>query len=96
MRNDLPVRPGKTAVGHRAVDQPVVVVAGLQHHPRGEQKPGRRRVDGRAPARVNPLGTADIVEARGVHAQPHVAVRGVDQHAVGTAGDLEMSIRLEF
>jgi hypothetical protein len=31
-----------------------------------------------------------------MHVEAHVAVRGIDKDAIGTAGDLEMSIRLDF
>ena len=46
--NDLPVRLGKVAVGHGAVDEAVVVVAGLEDDPGGKQEGSGGGVDGGA------------------------------------------------
>ena len=34
--------------------------------------------------------------ARGVRLQPHLASRGVDEHIVGAAGNLQVALRLQF
>ena len=67
-----------------------------QQHAAGEQKRGRRGIHNCVPHRPHALRSAHVVIARGMHVQPHVAVRGVDEHVVGPAGDLQVSVGFQF
>ena len=40
--------------------------------------------------------TVHVVIARCMHVQPHIAVRGVDEHVVGPAGNLQMAVGFQF
>ena len=84
-----PVGLGQPAVGHRAVDDAVVALAGLEQHPAGKQQRVGGGVDDGVAGGAHALRAVDVVEAGGVHVQAHVAVVGVDEHIVGPAGNLQ-------
>ena len=65
--DDLPVRLGQTAVGHRAVDDFVTALARLQHDPRAKEKRIRRGIDRRATKIADTLRAMHVEIARGVH-----------------------------
>ena len=96
VRDNPPVGVGQPAVGNGAVNDAVVALAGLQQHAAREQERGGRGIDHRVPHGVHALRSVHVVEARGVHVEPHVAVRGVDEHVVGPAGKLQMAVGFEF
>ena len=94
--DDLPVGLGKAAVGHGAVDDAVIVLAGLEQHAGGEQKGRGGGVDDGTCCVADALGAGDVVKAGGVHVEAHVAVGGVDEHVVGSARNLQMAFGLKL
>ena len=48
------------------------------------------------PAAAHALRAVDVVKAGGVHVEAHLAVRGVDEHVVGSAGKLQVAFRLQL
>ena len=96
VRDNPPVGVGQPAVGDGAVDDAVAALAGLEQHPAREQQRVRRRVHHRVPHGVHALRPVHVVEARGMHVQPHVAVRGVDEHVIGPAGHLQMAVGFQL
>ena len=94
--DQLPVRLGQAAVGHGAVDDAVAALAGLQADPPGEEERVGRAVNHGAAGPAHAHGTCHVVKARGVHVQPHLAVRGFDEDVVGAAGNLQVAFSLQF
>ena len=45
---------------------------------------------------MHALRPVHVVEARGMHVEPHIAVRGVDKHVVGPAAQLQMAVGFQF
>ena len=96
VRNQLPVRLGETAVRHGAIDDLVVSFAGLQQDSAREQKRIRRGVDHGASRAPDSQRAADVEEARGVHVEPHVAVRSVDEGIARAARYLQVAFCFQF
>ena len=88
VRDDPPVGAGKPAVGDGAVDDAIAALACLQQHPARKQQRVRRGIHHRVPHGMHALRPVHVVEACGMHVEPHVAVRGVDEHVIGAAGKL--------
>ena len=82
----------EAAVGDGAVDDAVAALAGLEQHAAGEPQRSGGGEDRGAPDAAHALRAAHVVEARGVHVQAHIAVRGGDEEVVGPAGNLEMAV----
>jgi hypothetical protein len=92
----LPVGFGQAAVGHGAVNDAVVAFAGLDEDAAGKQERIGGGVDDRASGTAEALRAVHLVEASGVHVEPHVAVIGVDEHIVGAAGNLNVAFGLHL
>jgi hypothetical protein len=90
--DQLPVWPGQAAVGHGAVDHLVAALAGLEKNPAGEEKRVGCGVDDGTAGAADAKRPGHVVETRGVHVQPHVAVLGLNEHIVGAAGKLQMAL----
>ena len=95
-REQLPVGLGQAAVGHGAVNHAVVAFAVLDEDAARKQKWTGGGIDDRAAGGADALRAVDLVEAGGVHVEPHVAVVGVDEHVVGAAGNLNVALRLHL
>jgi hypothetical protein len=87
---------GETAIGDGAVDNAVAAFPGLKQNAAGEEQRISGGVDDRVAGAAHALRAVHVVEARRMHVQPHVPVRGVDEHVVGAAGELDMTLRLEL
>ena len=94
--DDLPVRLRQAAVGHRAVNDLVVALAGLQHHPPGKKEWRGGGINRRAAQRAHTLRTMHAEIARGVHIQPHIPIIGVEEHIIGSASHLQVAVRVQL
>ncbi len=94
--DDLPVGPGQAAVGHGAVNEAVVILTSLEKDSGRKQERIGYGIDTGAAARVQSLRPAHVVKARGVHVEPHVAMRGVYEHTIGAAGELQMAVSFKY
>ena len=94
--DNLPVRLGQAAVGHGAVDDLVVALASLQQHPAGKRERVGRGIDRRAAHGAHALRAMHI-EKRAVCIFSRMSPRvGVDEHIVGSAGELQVAFRLQL
>ena len=96
VRNQLPVRLGEAAVCHGAIDDLVASFAGLQQDPAREQEWIRSGIDHGASRAPDSKRAVDVVEARGVHVEPHVSMRSVDVGVARAARYLQVSFCFQF
>jgi hypothetical protein len=92
----LPVRPGKAAIGHRAVDDLKVAFTVLQHDSAGKKERICRGIDRRAAQGADSLGAMHTEVARGVHIQAHLATRCVNCHIAGSARYFQIALRFQL
>ena len=92
----MPVWPRQAAIGHRAVDNSVISLTVLKQNSSREKEGVGGGVNNSTTGIAHTHRAIDIIEPRRVHVEAHLAVRGADQHIVGSAGDLEVAFSVQF